>query len=127
MLRRGNFYCALSYLLRRLPSAAELDRPKSPDECILVTGTGAVGCATAEGMVRDVTGRPMSAVYMYFGGSLTPGRVGSGFGENREDNHITDQAGHYRMRTVLLRHAPGGPIQRLSGSWQNGSTHCPPG
>lgn len=71
------------------------------DECIVIPGAGAVGCAAAEGMVLDSSGRPMPAVYLYFGGSLTPGRVGGGYGELRGDNHITDGAGHYRMRTVL--------------------------
>ena len=38
---------------------------------------------------------------MAFGGSVTPGRVGSGSGELPGDNYITDGAGHYRIRTGL--------------------------
>jgi hypothetical protein len=72
------------------------------DECIVIPGAGGVGCASVDGTVRDSSGRPMAAVNMYFGGSLTPGRVAFGYGENRRDNHITDEARHYHMQTNLL-------------------------
>lgn len=71
------------------------------DECVVVPGAGGVGCAAAEGVVRDAAGRPMAAVSVYFGGSPTPGRVGVGVGEQRIDHHVTEADGRYRIRTVL--------------------------
>jgi len=74
-----------------------VDPKIGPDECIVIPGAGGVGCATAEGFVRDSAGRPMPAAYMSFAGSLTPGRVGRG----SSGRNITDGTGHYQIRTML--------------------------